>query len=403
MAYPAALSAVSTGDTILAATINNIETTVGITDAMFPAELHIVPTATTGYGLSVTRNLAAASTDSPLIYFHQDHAGDDQSLLHLVDDKTGAATYPSLYYEFAGTGGLAEFDINGVLSTDVNGFLIYSNAVQNGGARGLFSVNQDNASSTGRAIYINNDGTGNGILIDQNGDGEGLVITSDATTASKYALNINTGSATGRVALFHTEGVASAVVIEKTNVGAGTALSITNNGTGEGILLTQGGAGYGLEIAQNGNNSAIYIDSAATSTRTVQIISTATSAQGLYVEHSGTGTSQRIYNTDAGYGLQIENTAADESIMIDHNNIGAVINIDQDVNSASACYGLQMNIANAGAGLEYAFKFDGSEKGITAAGNSGFVSNNTGTFTVVGYIRVDVGGSEYRIPYGTIA
>ena len=31
--------------------------------------------------------------------------------------------------------------------------------------------------------------------------------------------------------------------------------------------------------------------------------------------------------------------------------------ISQSVNNANACYGLHMNIANAGAGLEYAFRF----------------------------------------------
>jgi hypothetical protein len=51
----------------------------------------------------------------------------------------------------------------------------------------------------------------------------------------------------------------------------------------------------------------------------------------------------------------------------------------------------------------FAFKFSGSEKGHTAAGDAGFDSNEKGTFTLVGFIKVDVGGSTYYMPYGTIA
>jgi len=108
-------------------------------------------------------------------------------------------------------------------------------------------------------------------------------------------------------------------------------------------------------------------------------------------------------STGAGVALSILQAGTGSGVFLDKNNSGAGYELDLDVNDANACYGLKMNLANAGAGLEYAFKFDGSEMGITAAGNSGFVSNSTGTFTAVGYIRVDVGGSPYYMPYGTIA
>ena len=39
--------------------------------------------------------------------------------------------------------------------------------------------------------------------------------------------------------------------------------------------------------------------------------------------------------------------------------------------------------------------------GMTGSGNGGFVSNSKGTFTLVGFIRVLVGGAVNYIPYGT--
>ncbi|MDD5220969.1 MAG: hypothetical protein PHV11_10405 [Candidatus Bipolaricaulis sp.] len=91
-------------------------------------------------------------------------------------------------------------------------------------------------------------------------------------------------------------------------------------------------------------------------------------------------------------------------IAIDKNNKGPAISIDTDsASDDDDTYGIQMDIECSGTGREYAFKFDGSEKGITAAGNSGFVSNSKGTFTLVAFLRINTDGSTYYIPYGTIA
>ncbi len=48
------------------------------------------PTNTTGAGLAVTRNLTAASTDSPVVSIIQDHASDDQDALVVESDGTGS-------------------------------------------------------------------------------------------------------------------------------------------------------------------------------------------------------------------------------------------------------------------------------------------------------------------------
>lgn len=51
--------------------------------------LDVLMTATTGIALLVSRNLTATSTDSPVVYFRQLHASDDQAVLYV--DQAGSA------------------------------------------------------------------------------------------------------------------------------------------------------------------------------------------------------------------------------------------------------------------------------------------------------------------------
>lgn len=103
--------------------------------------------------------------------------------------------------------------------------------------------------------------------------------------------------------------------------------------------------------------------------------------------------------------LKIQQDAAKTALSFDHTADGDVIDIVQtSVNSANPCYGIKMNISNAGAGLEYAFWFNGQEApAFGLSGNGGFVSANHGTFTLVDFFRIKVGGTEYKVPYGTAA
>lgn len=62
---------------------------VGVNQSAPTAQLHVVQGATTGEALRVIRDLAAASTDSPLVNLIQDNATDDQVALRLQQDGTG--------------------------------------------------------------------------------------------------------------------------------------------------------------------------------------------------------------------------------------------------------------------------------------------------------------------------
>jgi hypothetical protein len=65
-----------------------------------------------------------------------------------------------------------------------------------------------------------------------------------------------------------------------------------------------------------------------------------------------------------------------------------------------------MHVPNPNAGTWDVFAYFGSASGChTAAytGNSNFVPNNKGTFTQCGQIKININGSAYYVPYGTVA
>lgn len=176
--------------------------------------------------------------------------------------------------------------------------------------------------------------------------------------------------------------------------GGAVGFYIGNTGTGDSISITQSGNGNVMDITNSGTG-ATFLISKETSGNVFDITNSGT-GYGIYLTHSNNSSSPLYINHTASAtgnpSVDIRRTAS----------AGACIYIEQDCNSANVASGIDIDIANAGAGLEYAFRFFGSEQGITSSGNGGFVSNSKGTFTLVGFIRVYAGGTHY-VPYGTIA
>jgi hypothetical protein len=88
--------------------------------------------------------------------------------------------------------------------------------------------------------------------------------------------------------------------------------------------------------------------------------------------------------------LSIQQDSSDDALFIDHNLAGNSLEIDADDNSSNPMYGIVMAIDNAGAGLEYAGRFNGSEIVGSAVG-----------VTQDKKIRVSIGGTDYFIPLHT--
>ncbi len=78
----------SAGNVVLAVEVTK-EGRVGIGSTTPTDVVTIVQAQTTGSSLSVTRNLTATSTDSPVASIVQDHATDDQDALQVKQDGTG--------------------------------------------------------------------------------------------------------------------------------------------------------------------------------------------------------------------------------------------------------------------------------------------------------------------------
>jgi len=239
--------------------------------------------------------------------------------------------------------------------------------VNNATTNTLLDLNQTAAATV---IDLDNDSTGLGIFINQDG----------VLGASKYALYVysNTAQVTSPLVHMKLDHASSS-----TNV-----LTITNDGTG-----------YGLQILQNGTQYAQRVDQAANE-RGIIIFSAATTKPGLDIQ--GTGVFTGTGSSGAFNNSQLTNASATGDLInllhagtgivmrIDHNNSGQNIFIDQDVNDANSCYGLVVDIQNAGAGLEYAFRFNGSE--IVAAAVGGSQDQK---------IRISIAGTDYFIPCHT--
>ena len=113
--------------------------------------------------------------------------------------------------------------------------------------------------------------------------------------------------------------------------------------------------------------------------------SVATNAQLLLLQKTnttGTGILAEIETSDAGIALQVTslnttvtNTAA---FTLVKSSSGPAQDITHTANDGSNTIGLQMNVANAGAGVEYAFSFQGSE----------YDGTKTGVATITGVIKV---------------
>jgi hypothetical protein len=262
--------------------------------------------------------------------------------------------------------------------TTGRGFYIYSNSASFTGSDGLARIFVDNASASGNALVVRNDGTGDTLLLDVNGNARGIEIDHEAT--SKAALRIYNDVA-------HTGTTSESLVwVKQGNASSsGTMITLENDGTGTTAFLDV-----------DGNAKGLFIDTESTSQNAIDIDAQNTSGDILSVRNFGnqaSGTAILAYQDNASstaYCYHAINDGTGNTLFLDHNNSGQVINISQDVNDASDCVGIRIKVDNTGAGSEYAFRFDGSEVVSAAVGG-----------TQDKKIRISIGGTDYFIPCNT--
>ena len=295
-------------------------------------------------------------------------------------------------------------------------------------SRRLVNFINDNPTASGtKCLAVQQDSTGEGIFIDQNGNGIALDIDSEATTSNVIEIN--------------TPLTSSGKVINLTNLNtltAGRALSIYSNSwynsnrsliyiwnahtnaTGaKCIELRNSAPGTTFKIDQDGNGNSIFIDSEATTSAVFQINDPKNTSAPVCNFHNcnalTTGGILRLHSNSASTSsrallnvvndntlatsttcLHIQQDSANRALNIDMNGAtGNALKINQDSNSASTEWAIDIENNNAGAGSPGGIDFgsfsvdepilNARTDAITTAG------------TVSHQIAVEIGGTTYYL------
>ena len=269
------------------------------------------------------------------------------------------------------TGGTIQTGTSGnriVMTTIAN-----NNAISIYDSIGLVTEIRTNAGAAIRITPTTN--TDNGILITSAVVGNGFYYT-------------NSGNVVNR-----------GLFIEQTSTGASNnlpAIDVRQSGSGEAIYVSVLGSGVGMQIAKTSGtgtaNLLKILDTTATNSTTVLVQKSNASGGGALVtlENSGLGKTAIVTSSSNDIVLDISHTAtasANPTFQIVKTAVGPIARLVSSVNNASNNFGIEIDVQNAGAGLEYAFDFQGAEKVNAAVGGTQDYK-----------IRVRIGGTTYFIP-----
>jgi len=146
-------------------TVESATGSFAITEKLTVEGATITQTTTTGNTGWFYRNLASASTNSPVMFIENDNAGDDQPALTIQQDGTGNG----IKIDQNGNGIALEID-----SESASHAMLINSA-----STGDYAVSIETSKF---GLEVKNAGTGTGLFIDQNGNGIALKIDSESTT-----------------------------------------------------------------------------------------------------------------------------------------------------------------------------------------------------------------------------
>jgi len=215
----------------------------------------------------------------------------------------------------------------------------------------------------GNAV-ITNTTTDAGLTIDQDGDGYGLYVDTEASTASKYGLLVETGQGADSVQLNYSGSYYTSLLKNPTSATAGNyfyrdlasgdtnsplvvikqdnagddqnTLNIQQDGTGKALYIDNNGTGAGMWLQQDGSlatNQAslyLYLNADITSGEYGQRIYTAVEQTGGTLLDITSG-----HASSVGTVCKILNAGTGDGLFIDSNNAGAIaLNIDAENETA---------------------------------------------------------------------
>jgi hypothetical protein len=179
-----------------------------------------------------------------------------------------------------------------------------------------------------------------------------------------------------------------------------SAVNIVNTGSGELIFGDVQGTGNGITISRGtGTGTApliSLIDTIGTSGQSLRILKSNSTGTSNMVEFSSDDGGITLYaeNTKSTSGKPVvkivsaSSSASSPALHIVKNNEQYAVILEQTVNSGGNTIGFKMNIANSGAGVEYAFEFAGSE----------YDGTKTSVSTVTGVIKILTSDGAVFIP-----
>jgi len=218
---------------------------VGIGNTSPSDVLSVVQTSATGSTLDVLRNLAAASTDSPLVNFVQDNSGDDQVALNIQNDGTGSG----INITQAGTG--SGLNLYSNVDATSNEPLVYLVADNTGFDSDVLKIQND---GVGAGMYVANNGTGNGLWVTQGttGTATGLYLYSNVdATVSQPLVNIISDNTGFDQTLFRLQQDGAADIVNFFD-GANEVFTIEDGGlTGGYVGINTAYPTQALEVVQN--------------------------------------------------------------------------------------------------------------------------------------------------------
>lgn len=381
----------------------------------------ITQTSTTGNTLNITRDVTAASTDSPVVNIVQDNTGDDQRVVFIKQDGIGAAdTGQALCVHKTSDdfGRTATFEeISQGSSTNVVSLCqgssrqtmnVYRNLDSTHTGVGVAIINQDHASDDQVALTVSQDAPATSLHVGltNNGDGGTALVATDTSQGvnTNYVWSAQSGDATRRTLraardLDSTHTASPVCAIVNTNTGDDqVALDFKQYSAAMCVRIasyhTDGGGLIARDDSQGTNtNYAWLAHGLDTSRRTGRFIrdigSTHTGGAVVGIEQKNVSDDQQalyVAQAGSGPGLLVEST----------NALGYSVSITKNVDAATSgpCYIRQDHITGAVPVLgldqddvsEGFINFKGSARGAITG-----VTNSTQS------CRVELNGSVYRL------
>lgn len=330
---------------------------------------------TSGWRLSASGTLEAVNA---ILSGTIDIGGSDATSFHVdVDGNlwSGAATYASAPFKVSSDGVLA------AISGSIGGFTVGATTIT-GGTLVLDSAGTIKTASSGQRVEIST----TDIKLYDSGASVITLGTADlgagATTAAQIALNSN--SLTGMKITTSTDATLGVRMDSSSNVTFNAMrIELSNTGTGNdgyGIQITHAGgasSSYGIDVVKSGVGEAIRVNQTGTSDALSITVNSSTGGSAIDLSGGHSSRTTPLINiTDLATSSSAPaiGISSDSSVVVsitnDNMNVGA-IDLIHSSNSGSNVIGIRMNLANAGAGVEYAFDFEGSEYDGTKTGVSG--------------------------------